>query len=64
MLDKDRLEMNNRPVVLVSVEDGNTLEFNSIKICVIYLNTLKPANKTTLYRRIKTGIIYNGNICK
>ena len=64
MLDNDRLEMNNRPVVLISVKDNNTLEFNSIKNCVIYLKTIKPANKTTLYRRIDSGIAYNGYICK
>lgn len=64
MLDKDRLEMSNRPVMLISVKDNNTLQFNSIKDCVIYLNTIKPANKTTLYIRINSGIAYNGYICK
>ena len=62
MLDKDRLKINNRPVVLVSVKDNNTLQFNSIKDCVIYLNTIKPANKTTLYRRINSEIAYSGYI--
>ena len=66
MLDKDRLEVQNRgrSVFLKAVDGSNTKKFNSISDCVDYLNTIAPSYKTTLYRHIETGIPYHGYICE
>ena len=66
ILDKDRLEIQNksRRVFLKTVDGSDTKEFNSIIDCVDYLNTIAPSNKTTLYRHIKTGKLYQGYICE
>ena len=64
MLDKDRSNMGKKPIMLVSVKNNSVLEFDSIKNCLKYLNTMGPANKTTLYRRVESGSPYNGFICK
>jgi hypothetical protein len=66
MLDKDRLEVQNkgRSVFLKAVDGSHTKEFNSISDCVDYLNTIAFSYKTTLYRHIETGIPYHGYICK
>ena len=38
--------------------------FSSIKDCLIFLNTIAPSNKTTLYRYVKSSKPYHGFICK
>lgn len=66
MLSKDRLEEKSkgRKVYLIAEDDSHRKEFNSIKDCVKYLNSIAPSNKTTLYRHIESEEPYRGYICK
>jgi len=68
LLDKDRLEniqKLGRKVFIRAVNDkNNTKLFDSISECITYLNSISPANKTTLYRYIKSKKPYNGYICQ
>lgn len=66
MLDKDRLEFQStkgRKVFIRAVDDSHTKEFNSIITCIEYLNSIAPSNKSTLYRKIRSGEAYRGYIC-
>lgn len=54
-----------RKVIIKSVDDNNiTKSFDTINDCVIYLNSIAPSNKSTLYRRIESKVPYNGWICQ
>lgn len=51
--------------VIIESEDGKIHQtFDSISTCLLYLNTIAPSYKTTLYRYIESGKPYNGFICK
>lgn len=68
LLDKDRLAIQgakSRKVCIESLDNkSNKKLFDSIGDCVTYLNNKAPSNKTTLHRRIDSGIPYHGFICK
>jgi hypothetical protein len=68
LLDKYRLEniqKLGRKVSIRAVNDKNNQKlFNTISDCITYLNSISPANKTTLYRHIKSQKPYNGYICQ
>jgi hypothetical protein len=38
--------------------------FDSISDCITFLNDIAPSNKTTLYRHIESGKLYNGYLCE
>lgn len=72
MLEKDRLEGKvGRKVILIPVLDDDhtktkedTVEFNSISDCLVFLKTIVPSNKTTLCRYIESGKPSHGFICE
>lgn len=66
LLEQDRLEEKaGRKIIITSEKDKNDVKvFSSIKDCLIFLNTIAPSNKTTLYRYVQSGKPYHGFICK
>lgn len=68
LLNKDRLEVKaGRKIIITSVASSPKNEvksFKSIKDCLVFLNTIAPSNKTTLYRHIESGKPYQGFLCE
>lgn len=74
MLEKDREKYNRskstniftRSVILVDEKDENKIElFSSLGKCVeFFLSKGLPINQFTLVKRINTGKVYHGYICK
>jgi len=69
LLDKDKLEENNikgisRKILIKNINNNEVKSFDSISSCLVYLNSIAPSNKSTLYRYIKSQKPYNGFICQ
>lgn len=66
LFEKERLDNLNKlgRKVIVKSESGEIKIFNSIKDCLVFLNTKGSSNKTTLYRYIESGKPYHGFICE
>jgi hypothetical protein len=63
-IEKERLNNKKGRKLLLNTMDGKTnLRFNSIQDCLLYLNSIAPSFKTTLYRYIESGKPYHGFIC-
>jgi len=64
LIEKERLNNKKGRKLLLNSMDGKTnISFNSIQDCLIYLNSIAPSFKTTLYRYIESGEPYYGFIC-
>src|SRR2546423_12277730 len=69
LLDKDKLKENNikgisRKILIKNINNNEVKSFDSISSCLVYLNSIAPSNKSTLYRYIKSQKPYNGFICQ
>lgn len=72
MLEKDRIKYNRskstnsltKPVMLID-DLGKIIEFSSLSKCVEFFKIKGlPVTQVTLVKRIKTGKVYHGYICK